>query len=49
MASNLLQGILRHSAHERIDPHIHDKDDSDDELVNVVRSILYLVSPAGIL
>lgn len=41
MTSNLLQGILKHSAHERLDALVHDKDDdSDDELVNVVRSIL---------
>jgi hypothetical protein len=39
MTSNLLQGILKHSAHERLDALIHEKDDSDDELVNVVRSI----------
>jgi hypothetical protein len=38
MASNLLQGVLKHSAHERLDALIHDKDDSEDELVNVVRS-----------
>lgn len=36
MASNLLQDVLRHTAHGHIDV---DKDDSDDELVNVVRSI----------
>ena len=36
MTSNLLQGILKHSAHDAL---VHDKDDSDDELVNVVRSI----------
>jgi hypothetical protein len=42
MTSNLLQGVLKHSAHERLDALVHDKDDdSDDELVNVVRSILY--------
>jgi hypothetical protein len=41
MASNLLQGVLKHSAHERLDALGHDKDDSDDELVNVVRSIPY--------
>jgi hypothetical protein len=41
MASNLLQGVLKHSAHERLDAFVHDKDDSDDELVNVVRSIPY--------
>jgi hypothetical protein len=41
MASNLLQGVLKHSAHERLDALGHDKDDSDDELVNVVRSISY--------
>ena len=41
MTSNLLQGVLKHSAHERLDALVHDKDDdSDDELVNVVRSIL---------
>lgn len=40
MTSNLLQGVLKHSAHERLDAFVHDKDDdSDDELVNVVRSI----------
>ena len=43
MASNLLQGVLKHSAHERLDALIHDKDDSDDELVNVVRSISYFL------
>jgi hypothetical protein len=42
MTSNLLQGVLKHSAHERFDAFVHDKDDdSDDELVNVVRSISY--------
>jgi hypothetical protein len=41
MTSNLLQGVLKHSAHERLDALVHDKDDdSDDELVNVVRSTL---------
>ncbi|KAN0121369.1 hypothetical protein V8E52_003265 [Russula decolorans] len=36
MTSNLLQGVLKHSAHERLDALVHDKeDDSDDELVNV--------------
>lgn len=39
MTSNLLQGVLKHSAHERLDALVQDKDDSDDELVNVVRSI----------
>jgi hypothetical protein len=48
MASNLLQDVLRHSTHERLDAHVYDKDDSDDELVNVVRSILHLGQPAGI-
>jgi hypothetical protein len=41
MASNLLQGVLRHSAHEHLDALVHDKDDSDDELVNVVRSSIF--------
>jgi hypothetical protein len=42
MTSNLLQGVLKHSAHERLDALVHDRDDdSDDELVNVVRSILH--------
>lgn len=48
MTSNLLQDVLRHSAHERLDALVHDREDSDDELVNVVRSILYFgleVSP----
>ena len=45
MASNLLQGVLKHSAHERLDALFHDKDDSDDELVNVVRSIAYSCGP----
>jgi hypothetical protein len=40
MTSNLLQDVLRHTAHGHIDAHSHDKDDSDDELVNVVGSIL---------
>ena len=40
MTSNLLQDVLRQTAHVHIDVHSHDKDDSDDELVNVVRSIL---------
>jgi hypothetical protein len=44
MTSNLLQGILKHSAHERLDALVHDRDDSDDELVNVVRSIYISVS-----
>ncbi|KAH9036594.1 hypothetical protein EDB85DRAFT_1939267 [Lactarius pseudohatsudake] len=35
MASNLLQDVLRHTAHGHIDAHSHDKEDSDDELVNV--------------
>ncbi|KAI0294737.1 hypothetical protein BC826DRAFT_1010113 [Russula brevipes] len=35
MTSNLLQGVLKHSAHERLDALAHDRDDSDDELVNV--------------
>jgi len=36
MTSNLLQGVLKHSAHERLDALVHDRDDdSDDELVNV--------------
>ncbi|KAI0307391.1 hypothetical protein B0F90DRAFT_1673082 [Multifurca ochricompacta] len=35
MASNLLQDVLRYTAHERIDTLVNDKDDSDDELVNV--------------
>ncbi len=42
MTSNLLQGVLKHSAHERFDALVNDKDDdSDDELVNVVSSIQY--------
>lgn len=40
MTSNLLQDVLRHTAQGHIDANSHDKDDSDDELVNVVRSIL---------
>jgi len=35
MTSNLLQDVLRHTAHGHIDAHSNDKDDSDDELVNV--------------
>ncbi|KAI0271741.1 hypothetical protein BC834DRAFT_818627 [Gloeopeniophorella convolvens] len=35
MTSNLLQDLLRQSTHERPDAPAHDKDDSDDELVNV--------------
>jgi hypothetical protein len=50
MTSNLLQGVLKHSAHERLDALVHDKDDdSDDELVNVVCSILYSVGPQYLL
>jgi hypothetical protein len=50
MTSNLLQGVLKHSAHERLDALVHDKDDdSDDELVNVVRSILISVRPQYLL
>jgi len=45
MTSNLLQGVLKHSAHEHLDALVHDKEDySDDELVNVVRSILYSIA-----
>lgn len=44
MTSNLLQGVLKLSAHERLDALVHDKDDdSDDELVNVVRSPVFLL------
>ena len=42
MTSNLLQGVLKHSAYERLDALVHDKDDSDDELVNVVRRSVFL-------
>ena len=42
MTSNLLQGVLKHSAYERLDTLVHDKDDSDDELVNVVRRSVFL-------
>ncbi len=50
MTSNLLQGVLKHSAHERLDALVHDKDDdSDDELVNVVRSIPFSCRPQYIL
>jgi hypothetical protein len=42
MTPNFLEGDLKHSAHERLDTLVGNKDDdSDDELVNAVRSILY--------
>ena len=48
MASNLLQDVLRHTAQGHIDTNSHDKDDSDDELVNVVRPsclvVIYRIS-----
>ncbi len=40
MASNLLQDVLRNTTHGHIDAHSPDKEDSDDELVNVVGATL---------
>ena len=42
MSSSLLQGLLKQNAAEQRTPPYADRDDSDDELVNVVRRPLPL-------